>query len=302
MTAPSKSRRPSQVSTEEPLHPPDATESTEGSFKETIGSGSVDAAQITETKQHLRAALANHHGSSKHSEVVAIIHELAALNPTQRPARSPLMLGDWRNLSAPHFPDRIAPEEGEEDVFKYTLGRISFNLFEPRKLVCTVESIENPIEPIRGEEEGEAAEDNKMTYPAVCGLVFHTPEGDLRATMRNEGTVVPATDDRASVVFTSGGLHPAPEVLADAAKLALWRKTFENAYERANAERSYLARAGRAVFFGLMGLVTPTDAADSFRFEMKRAPKGWLDVLYLDEEMRITKGNRGSYVVVEKGS
>lgn len=299
MTAPNKSRQSSQVSTEDHSHPSSASATEPAEGAKTAMSSLIDGVTIKETKQRLRDALARHYGSTKDPEVIAIIDELAALNPTPKPARSPLMLGDWRNLSAPHFPDRIAPEEGEEGVFKYTLGRISFNLFEPKNLVCTLESIGNPIERLPGEE-GKGREGEKMSYPAVCELIIHTPGGDLKAILRNEGAVVPTTDDRASVVFSSGGLVPAPDVVADREKMALWRKTFENAYARAAEERSYLARAGRAIFFGLMGLVAPTDKADSFRFEMKRAPRGWLDVLYLDEEMRITKGNRGSYVVVEK--
>eukprot|EP00567_Pseudictyota_dubia_P018156 CAMPEP_0197439320 /NCGR_PEP_ID=MMETSP1175-20131217/6090_1 /TAXON_ID=1003142 /ORGANISM="Triceratium dubium, Strain CCMP147" /LENGTH=295 /DNA_ID=CAMNT_0042969215 /DNA_START=156 /DNA_END=1043 /DNA_ORIENTATION=+ len=293
MTAPTKSRRPSQVSTKEPQNPSAATEPAEGNEKH-----ATDADRIADTKESLREALNKYHGSTKNAEVIAIIEELSALNPTPQPARSPLMLGDWKDLSAPHFPNRIAPDEGEEGVYKYTLGRISFNLFEPKKLVCTLDSVRNPIERIPNEEGEKGQDDEKMSYPLVISLIVHTAEGDLRAIMRNEGVVTPATDDRASVVFSSGALSPAPEVVADAEKMTLWRKTFENAYARADAERSYLARAGRYIFFSLLGLVAPTDAKDSFRFEMKRAPRGYLDVLFLDEHMRITKGNSGSYCVL----
>ena len=37
----------------------------------------------------------------------------------------------------------------------------------------------------------------------------------------------------------------------------------------------------------------------SVHFEMKRAPKGHMDVLYLSDNTRITQGNRGTLVVVE---
>ena len=40
----------------------------------------------------------------------------------------------------------------------------------------------------------------------------------------------------------------------------------------------------------------------SVHFEMKRAPRGHLDVLYLSDTTRVTKGNRGTLVVVEPAS
>jgi len=35
-------------------------------------------------------------------------------------------------------------------------------------------------------------------------------------------------------------------------------------------------------------------------FKMQRSPKGKLEVLYLDEELRITRGGRGTVVVCER--
>eukprot|EP00538_Stauroneis_constricta_P010390 CAMPEP_0119557180 /NCGR_PEP_ID=MMETSP1352-20130426/8929_1 /TAXON_ID=265584 /ORGANISM="Stauroneis constricta, Strain CCMP1120" /LENGTH=33 /DNA_ID= /DNA_START= /DNA_END= /DNA_ORIENTATION= len=33
---------------------------------------------------------------------------------------------------------------------------------------------------------------------------------------------------------------------------------------------------------------------------MDRAPMGWQDIIYIDKDMRITKGNKGTVVVVER--
>ena len=35
-------------------------------------------------------------------------------------------------------------------------------------------------------------------------------------------------------------------------------------------------------------------------FAMKRSPKGSLEIIYLDEELRITRGNKGTVVVCER--
>ena len=52
----------------------------------------------------------------------------------------------------------------------------------------------------------------------------------------------------------------------------------------------------------LMGLERPTglDGDGVMAYQMTKAPEGYLDVMYLDDEWRITKGNRGSIVVAER--
>ena len=54
-----------------------------------------------------------------------------------------------------------------------------------------------------------------------------------------------------------------------------------------------------------MGLEKPTGlAADgSMSYEIKKPPKpakNYLDILYLDEELRITRGSKGSVVIAER--
>lgn len=53
----------------------------------------------------------------------------------------------------------------------------------------------------------------------------------------------------------------------------------------------------------MMGLERPTGMASGtgvMSYSMSKAPKGWLDVMFLDDEWRITRGNRGSIVVAER--
>lgn len=49
-------------------------------------------------------------------------------------------------LSAPTFPGRIKPQPGQEGEYQYTLGQMSFDLFEPNGLVCIVNSVINPVD------------------------------------------------------------------------------------------------------------------------------------------------------------
>ena len=52
----------------------------------------------------------------------------------------------------------------------------------------------------------------------------------------------------------------------------------------------------------MMGLEKPTGLAadNSMSYKMKKAPLGHLDILYLDDELRITRGNKGSVVIAER--
>jgi hypothetical protein len=134
------------------------------------------------------------------------------------------------------------------------------------------------------------------------------------------------------VTFTGGTLMPAIETVEDTSKMEVWRQTFDQAYKRADEERSYFGWMFYYFVKILLGLsmtlpgssnggadsdsssspVSTTRnisyktrreiANNSFHFDMKRSPTGHFDVLYLDEDMRITKGNRGTVVVVERWS
>lgn len=283
--------------------------------------------RLKNLKQRLRTTLAANHGLTSHPDVLEIIQELGTLNPAASagvvpPSRSHLLVGEWKTLSSPAFPNRIAPKEGEEDIFQYTLGRISFNIFQPNDLVCTIGEIQNPIAALEwddddGDNEHEHESDSsnsasaaprsikKMTYPIFFPLTIHTPKGDLDAVMKMDGEAYPSSDDRIAVRFDAGTLCPGSKILSSPEKMGLWKDTFAGAYTKADSERGYIAGFFRYIIEKVMSVTFPSDEAaiannNTFRYEMKRPPKGFLDIIYLDDEFRITKGNRGSYVVVER--
>lgn len=179
------------------------------------------------------------------------------------------------------------------------------------------------------EEQSHPLSSMKMMYPLVSSITIHTSpgddDGDLEAILTNQGvcTPVPSSknsgngENRLSVTFESGKLTPSKQVLSNKAKLNLWKQTFHKAYTKAHEERSYLSRVGRFALHWMLKLTPPTDLVSndtdvdntstsmlgelySFQFQMKRAPHGYFDVLFLDEELRITRGNRGTYVIVER--
>lgn len=223
-----------------------------------------------------------------------------------------LLKGDFATLSIPPFPGRIEPTKGREDVVQYTLGRLSFNIFQPNELVCTVKSIENQVHP-QHNEQGDSGRDTPVfSYDIVVELIIHTPDGDLDATLMNKASCWEneKKNDRLSVSFSGGSLIPGKETYKDSTMLAVWEKTFANAYERAKEERTILGWFYHYCLVFFLGLTLPSDPKhldcsrdkNSFHFDIGRSPKGFLDVLYMDEDMRITKGNRGTITVVERVS
>jgi hypothetical protein len=258
-----------------------------------------------EIKARLKSLLAQHNGSTKHPDVVQAIEELSALNPTDDAANSALFLGEFHALTSPNFPGRINPNKGQEDLVQYTLGRLSFNIFQPQKLVCTLRSVRNPVKlnpPVEG------VGKKVWSYPLILDISIHTPLGeDLPATLENEATCYEHAEQkgRLMVAFSGGTLMPAEEVAINPSKLKIWARTFEGAYKKADEERSYIGRIFQFLIKLLLGLTLPTDHSllkNSVHFDLKRSPVGYLDVLYLDDDLRITKGNRGTLVVMERSN
>jgi hypothetical protein len=257
-----------------------------------------------ELKGRLKSLLAQHNGCTKHPDVVQTIEELSALNPTDDTFNSALFLGEFHALTSPNFPGRINPSKGQEDVVQYMLGRLSFNIFQPHKLVCTLRSVRNPVSlvpPVEGDGK------KVWSYPLILDITIHSPLGDLPAILENEATCSEHAEQkgRLMVSFSGGTLMPAKEVARDPSKLKMWAQTFEGAYKKADEERSNIGRMFQYILKLLLGLTLPTDDSllkNHFHFDLKRSPVGYLDVLYLDGDLRITKGNRGTLVVVERAT
>lgn len=301
------------------------------SITSSIDSSSDDEHQRTATerfryrvkgiKRVVKKLMERHGGSTRHPRVSKMIHKLEKLNPTHQPAKSSLLVGDFIAHSSPDFPGRIRRRakggSGDEDdeVVQYTLGRLSFGIFQPHSLVCTVRSVRNSIQVCEDSlllaecRERENADIDIFHYPIIIDLTIHTPCGaDLDAEMRHEAICyeLPHNQRRLGVTFLGGSLMPSHSVSNNPELLAIWKDTFANAYTTAEEERSYMGRVVMLLMKWWLKLSTPTDedAENSeehiVRYEMKRRPKGHMDVLYLDEDLRVTRGNRGTVIVVER--
>jgi len=167
-------------------------------------------------------------------------------------------------------------------------------------MLCTIEGIQNFI---RNMEQTDLSKEQQQckgiaTYNVLIDLMFHTPNGDFPGEIMMEGYCYPESDTRVTVIFTGGELRKRKSAMQDCDISKLWEQTFANAYKKADMERGYVEQLMQYVMKSVLKLEMPTD--DNPRYEMKRVMKGYLDILYLDESFRVTRGNRGSVVVVEK--
>jgi len=264
---------------------------------------SIDNSYVVKEKENFLKVMADHKNNTKNVAIKAAIEDLNkawltngktpkddSKNCSSAPARSKLRYGNnWKTLSAPEWPDCIKDPDAPNE-YRYTLGRMSFNMFEPKSTIVTLNYVKNIVEKI---------DDEFDTYTIVSNITVHAANGvKLPATMKIYGKCHPQTDDRTSVVFYSGELVKGGEVDTDDSLRKVWHQTFDGQYKKAAKKTGYISRILMGLFSMVVQLTWPTD--EQARFEMKRPPKGWLDILYLDEDMRITRGNKGTIVVVVK--
>eukprot|EP00980_Cylindrotheca_fusiformis_P018443 scaffold6081_cov101-Cylindrotheca_fusiformis.AAC.6 len=106
--------------------------------------------KLDDLKMRLRSLLIQHGGSTAHSEVIDTINQLTELNPT--PANAPewptMFAGEFVAQTSPDFPGRLETED--PSVVQYTLGRLTFNTFQPQSTVCTLRGVRNLVHPRPG--------------------------------------------------------------------------------------------------------------------------------------------------------
>jgi hypothetical protein len=240
-------------------------------------------------KRQLREALTTYKGDTQHPAVVAAIQTLAALNPTPSPARNEsLRDGQWLLISAPNFPNREVRSDGK---YVYTLGQLAFNMFQPSDLKVAIDRVLQPVLPI--------GQGQQRTHDII--VEFTTLDNSrpiLQGTIYNFGICEPVKDDSLQVRFTGGALAP-----QSATNLKDWRSQFEN---QSRSTKTTLKEKGLRLLLGTLFGIIPPHGMDTetgkIAFTMQRSPKGNLTILYLDHELRITRGQKGTVLVCQRQS
>lgn len=237
-------------------------------------------------KTMLREALASYGGDTKHEVVVAAIEKLVQLNPTPSPTRNEsLMDGQWLLINAPNFPNG----ELRDGKYIYTLGRLAFNMFQPTSLKIAIDRVMQPVIPV-----GNGKQRTHDIIVEFTTIDENIPQ--LQGIVRNLGVCEPKDDRTLQVQFTGGELAP-----KNSNDLEAWTAVFGDRSK--HSKTSLKEKLMNGVLKMMFGIVPPEEidrTTGRVSFQMRRSPKGNLEILYLDEELRITRGEKGTVLVCER--
>ncbi|MDJ0568294.1 MAG: PAP/fibrillin family protein [Pleurocapsa sp. MO_192.B19] len=245
--------------------------------------------QRDNAKKALFEALKTSGGDTKNEIVVAAIEKLASLNPNSAPIENRRLLeGNWLLINAPNFPGRQSDPQGR---CVYTLGRLAFNMFEPVEILVEIERVLQPVFLVEG---------NELTHDIV--VEFKTIDGnipELKGIVKNLAICSAKSQDTLQVRFTGGELMPLET--EEPSKMKEWLKVFGQ-----ESQKSQLSLRERIVSVFIKWMFGITKASDidpqtgKRAFVMKKSPKGILKILYLDDELRITRGNRETVLICQR--
>mmetsp|Transcript_3920 Transcript_3920/g.9254 ORF Transcript_3920/g.9254 Transcript_3920/m.9254 type:complete len:328 (-) Transcript_3920:164-1147(-) len=246
-------------------------------------------------------------GEPTEEKVMALMEELCG---TYKGLSKPLVeshSGHWVTVSNYFGPQDIGKNAAGDNI--YTLGRMSFNMFKPKDLQCSMQPVTNAVKKAEAPPKyvPKGLEEDVKTADLLSYIlqVPYTVEDDrgkgLKGVMTNFGYALPDPDtpNRMTIFFTGGESRP-----ADAADIAKWREQFGEAQGKMGFRDKVTSWLGGQ----MMGLQVPTgiDSLGVARYAFKKPIGGhgktFLDVLYLDDDLRIARGNKGSITVLTKTS
>ncbi|CAM6024750.1 unnamed protein product [Sphagnum balticum] len=198
-------------------------------------------------------------------ESLALIAKLEKLNPYPEAREFPHLYNGCFEAVKSTLKQKGREERKDAGVFAttFTLGRVTFNAFKPLGQEVVITETYNHV--------GQASEDE---YLIISKISVKVGEGEepLEGLVVNAGTFSFVNPKDMEVVFASSTLRPLhPEKEND---LRRWKEVFQEA--------------------------NPSMDERGFVTVQLPAAKGKLDLLYLDEEMRITRGNLGNVFVTNK--
>ena len=235
---------------------------------------------------------------------------------------SNLIEGMWLTLSKPNWFGKLGQNDNGDPM--YTLGRMSFDMFSPTNLVCSLQGNFNRVEVVNGEdrkamldlvpkklrEEVESGSTVLRTYHIVTAFTIepsmaafpNAPNKDvirpIRGIMTTYGYSLPDPDtpNRHSIWFTGGRVEPNNDV----SDTKLWK----NFFKLHPPKHSFGEKAKLLAVKLLMGATIPQeiDPHDGSMNYVFTRPLGghniaYVDVVYLDESLRIVRGQRGTTFV-----
>ena len=224
--------------------------------------------------------------------------------------------GRWRALTRAEFPGAVGKNERGE--YEYALGRMSFGLFDPADVVVAVEDCANVIEvPRTRPVVPKALVDARIrarkppvdasairSYDVETRFVLSDRRGaGLRGRLLTKGFCVaaprgaqaPDAGSRLDVWFVGGTVEPISD---DPDQLQRWEALFGAS---ALPPPPLLKRATRWLLKVALGIeLAPPTVQGLQAYAVAKPMLGFVDVLYADDGLRVTRGNRGSLVVTQR--
>lgn len=234
--------------------------------------------------------------------------------------------GMWLQLSKPTYFGCLG-ENGRGDPL-YTLGRMSFDMYSPTNLVCSLQGNFNPVEILDDEqralmleavpkalrEEVESGKTVLRTYHIVTAFTIehghelasypNAPNKDVVRSIKGIMTTYgyslpdPKIANRHSIWFTGGSMEPN----SDPADVVDWKKLFT----LHPPKHTFGEKAKLLAVKLLMGATVPEGMDENGRmvFAFTRPLGGhgmaYVDVVYLDDTLRIVRGHRGTIMVFSR--
>mmetsp|Transcript_13731 Transcript_13731/g.41535 ORF Transcript_13731/g.41535 Transcript_13731/m.41535 type:complete len:442 (-) Transcript_13731:303-1628(-) len=243
-----------------------------------------------------------------------LAREARFLQKEDAPARR--ATGTWKALTRAHFPGGGKSSEslrGGSANYEYTLGRMSFGLFAPRDAVVRVDACYNMVRPLdlfetpRSVPDAVSSRSDIRKYNIkVRFTVVDSRARGLKGTITTYGYCAPslkAADDAAHRLdcwFVAGDLAPDSFRCDDDA--TRWADLFGKQAAEDHLHRGFVTRA--TLWFVSIALGIRVDPVQKTRgyqsYVVQRPVTGHVDVLYSDDDLRVTRGNRNSLVVLRR--
>mmetsp|Transcript_10060 Transcript_10060/g.25950 ORF Transcript_10060/g.25950 Transcript_10060/m.25950 type:complete len:324 (-) Transcript_10060:104-1075(-) len=249
---------------------------------------------VKQAKDDFTSVLRSARGDTGDEEVQRKLKKLGEMCAEGVSADTSRLCGDFSIITSPDFPDCLGYDSNGNP--QYTLGRMSFGMFEPKSTKCSILDIDNVVSDLGGKRFSydvnvifEVADDADGAA-GIQGLMSTTGSCELSEDAGDE------RGGRLNVTFTGGTISP-----RDTTDLAAWNSVFG---ESSIQPPGIMDKVGAWIMGAVLGIDKPLGGGDMTtgvqRFSMNRAPQGWLDVIFMDDELRVTRGNRGSIVAVQR--
>lgn len=144
-----------------------------------------------------------------------------------------------------------------------TLGRATFNAYNPLHLNIRMREVYNDV--------GMDSSDPDSYIVAIPFSIIRDGDSEIEGLLINRATCPVASSNRLDVFFLSSILQP----LHSGVDLSEWLRLFKDQ----NPDM---------------------DDRGVCKKTLPPGKKGWLDIIYLDDELRITKGNFGTITIVRR--